>query len=232
MRGPPDGVAPDARRDLVGRDGAGVPVGFEPLVVEVHAEQAELPELVGDVLGRVGHRSVRAHEDLVRLLHSGELFGLREAQDPAAGVLALRLEDHRARSLEELERARPETPAQDVALAREQVVRDPEPSHRRQVRRGDRLRDGRRDAGGLVVARLDRVEHLGAPGLRLGPARVGPADLGVEVPAEVGEALRVRGAVRERGLADRATAAASVVTPARWTRPATTSATCTPVSSR
>ena len=36
--------------------------------MEVLAEQAELPELIGDVLADVGHRAVRAHDDLLALI--------------------------------------------------------------------------------------------------------------------------------------------------------------------
>src|SRR5260221_13033440 len=43
-------------------------------VEERPVEQPELPELVGDVLAGVRNRAVRAAEDLVRLVHAGELL--------------------------------------------------------------------------------------------------------------------------------------------------------------
>ncbi len=202
--GPPDRVRAHGRRDLVGSDGARAPVGSEALVVEVRPEEAELPELIRDVLRRVGHGAVRAHEDLVGLLHAGELFGAGEAQHPAAGLLSLRLQDHRAGVAQALEGARPEFLAEDVALAREQVVGDAQPAHRREMGRGDRFGHRGGDARRLVVARLDRVQRLGAPGLRLGLRGVRLADLGVQVPAEVGETLRARRARGQARLADRA----------------------------
>ena len=69
-------------------------------VAEVAAEQAELPELVGDVLADVGHRAVRADDHLVGVLEAGELLGLRQRHHPAAGVLPLGLEVHGAALLE------------------------------------------------------------------------------------------------------------------------------------
>ena len=41
---------------------------LEMAVAEVPVEQAELPELVGDVLAGVGHRAVRADDDLVLVI--------------------------------------------------------------------------------------------------------------------------------------------------------------------
>ncbi len=84
------------------------PLLFPPAVAEVLAEQAELPELVGDVLADVGHRAVGAHDHLVGILETGELRGVGERHHPAAGVLALALELHRAGGLQQLEGDREE----------------------------------------------------------------------------------------------------------------------------
>ena len=109
------------------------------LVLEVDPEDAELPELVGDVLAGVGDGAVRADEDLVGVLHPLEVLRPLELHDPAAGVLPLGLELRGARGLQELERLRPELAPEDVALAREEVVGDADPLHRLQVAADDRL---------------------------------------------------------------------------------------------
>src|SRR5262252_9034387 len=71
------------------------------------------------------------------------------------------------------------------------------------MRRGDRLGDRGRDPGNLVVARLDRVQDLGAPGAAAGVGFVFAGNLRVEIPAEIGEALRVRASVWETRRGDR-----------------------------
>ena len=85
-------------------------------VGEVLAQQAELPQLIGDVLADVGHRAVGAHDHLVRILEAGELCGSLERHDPAAGVLALGFELDGAALLQELEGVTEEVEPEDVAL--------------------------------------------------------------------------------------------------------------------
>ena len=74
-------------RVLVGAArGVGLP---DPLllpeaVAEVAAEQAELPELVGDVLADVGDGAVGAHDHLVGVLEAGELRRCRRAASPSS----------------------------------------------------------------------------------------------------------------------------------------------------
>src|SRR5262245_55696011 len=96
--------------------GRGPDAVMQRAVPEIAVEPAQLPELIGDVLAGVGHRSIRSHDDLV-LVRRIALHG----QDPAARVLALGLEAQRPRFLEQLESAVPEVEAQDVALVGEQV---------------------------------------------------------------------------------------------------------------
>ena len=94
------------------------------------AEQAELPELVGDVLADVGDGAVGADDHLVGLFEPGELRALDERHHPAAGVLAARSRAAPRRSRLSRSKARvEEVEAQDVALAGEQVVADAEPAH-------------------------------------------------------------------------------------------------------
>src|ERR1035437_5336146 len=108
-------------------------------VLEVDSQDAELPELVGDVLPGVRDRSVRPHEDLVGVLHALELRRAFERHDPAARVLAFRLESHGARRLQELEGLHPEAAREDVALAWQEVVGDAHALHREEVAAHDRL---------------------------------------------------------------------------------------------
>jgi hypothetical protein len=103
----------DRAGDLLFPDGPGVPVGLEPLVLEVGSEEPELPELVGDVLGRVGDGPVGADEDLVRLLEALEAFRLRQLEDPAPGVAPFGLVGDGAGLLQPLEGALPELPPED-----------------------------------------------------------------------------------------------------------------------
>jgi hypothetical protein len=193
---------PVKRRLAVGREELGRAVGGavrDGLVLEVDAERAELPELVRHVLPRVRDRAVRADEDFVRVFHPLELRRAFERHHPAAGVLPLRLEARRGRLLQELERLRPEVPPEDVALAREKIVRDADPRHRRQVNADDGLGEPRRTRRDPPLRRaevapkrraLDRVEDAAPLLLELLPLRVGPPDERVEVPRQVSEPAR------------------------------------------
>src|SRR5439155_5432150 len=59
-------------------------------IIEIEAEDTELPHLIGDVFAGVGHSSVRPDEDLVVLvlIGTGMLF---ERHHPAAFVIAFAL---------------------------------------------------------------------------------------------------------------------------------------------
>jgi hypothetical protein len=166
-------------------------------VVEVAVELAQLPQLVRDVLARVGHGAVRADDDLVLVLRVG-----LHREDPAAGVLAFALQADRSRRLQQLEGALPEMQPQDVALAREQVVADAEPLHRRQVAVHDAGRDVGRELRVRVPAAFDGVQRLALQRLVLGTDRVEVGDAGVQVPAVVIELARDRLHVGERLLLD------------------------------
>ena len=96
------------------------------------------------------------------------MLGLRvsravlDLHDPAAGELALGLQEDLAGLLQELEGVRPEVQPQDVALPRQQVVADVQPPI---VSRWQRtMRSAMRAAmlGGLVAAVLDRVQRRAA----------------------------------------------------------------------
>ena len=100
------------------------------LILEVGRKEAQLPELVGDVLPGIRHGAVRADEDLVGVLHPLEIGRAFEAHHPAARVLPFGLHLGRVHLLQKLERGRPEPAAEDVALAREEVVGDADPPHR------------------------------------------------------------------------------------------------------
>ena len=157
-------------------------------IAEVAVELAQLPELVGDVLAGVRDRAVRANDDLVLVDRFALALGHR--QHPAALVLARGFEAQDSLLAHQLECAIPEVQAQDVALVREQLVVDVEPRHRREMAVDDPPRHVLREPRGVVVARLDLVQHLGLQRLRLGVLGVVLADARVEVPAVVVEPAR------------------------------------------
>src|SRR5882724_8130709 len=157
------------------------------VVLEIGGEQAEFPELIGDVLADVGHRAVAAHDDLFALLQVFEA-GTLERHHPATLTLAALQERDRPALLQELERRLPEAAAEDVSFPGEQVVPDPETRHGVEVAMNDPPRDVRRHLRvGMVpfleVLQDDRPErqHRGGGGIHLGHP-------GIEIPAVVIEA--------------------------------------------
>ena len=143
----------------------------EAAIQEVAAEQAELPELVGDVFADVGDDAVRSHDDffsristlrpsLARLAarrrRRRRFAAFLDAHDPAAGQASFGLQKHGALRLQNLERVRPELQPEDVAFEGEQVVADIQPLHRRQMRADDAIDDERADRGGVVAAACSR----------------------------------------------------------------------------
>src|SRR5580698_2326798 len=73
----------------------------EQTIVEVLAEQPELPELVGDVLPDVGHDTIRPDDDLLARLRFLEVTVddsagvLVDAHDPAAAEPTSGLQEYR-----------------------------------------------------------------------------------------------------------------------------------------
>src|SRR5271157_2586808 len=61
---------------VLGRDPHIMPVGIaiEPAIAEVAPEEAELPQVVGDVLADIANRAIRAHDYLRVLVGTGFLF--------------------------------------------------------------------------------------------------------------------------------------------------------------
>ncbi len=202
MRRAPERVLSDLARDLLRAYGAAVPVRGETLVVEVDAEEAEFPELVGNVFAGVGDGAVGAHENLVWFLEAREPLGLRELQDPTAGMAALGLQRDRPGFSEHFEGPPPEILAEDVAFPGHQVVSDADAPHRGQMSGGDRIGHRGGDSRRLVVPRFHRVQDLAPPGARLGSGFIGAADLRVQIPAEVGKPLGVSRPARKRGVRD------------------------------
>ena len=160
-------------------------------VAEILAEQAEFPELVGDVLPDVGHCPIGPDNHLrprlcVRV-RAGVLVGV-DRHHPAAGLLAGRLERDGPGGLEHVERRRPEIELQDVAFPAEQVVFDVEAIHRRQMQADDAVGDKAGDLGVGVAAMLQVAEHA-SPRLQPAAVRFIPCrHSGVQVPAVVVEA--------------------------------------------
>ena len=178
----------------------------ERRVPEIPAfQQPELPQLVSDVLAHVGNGSVRANDYLVCVRFLGAIrsppSGAAARRDPkhcrrhypAAGVLARCLEPDRFARLQQLECRGPETQLQDLALARQHVVGNANPLHRRQVASHYGVADDRADRRELSLAGLERLQCLDAPCERVGiPTGEQARDLGIQVPAVVIEThLRV-----------------------------------------
>ena len=181
-----------------GRDPAGVRrVLVKTRVAEVLAgQQAELPEVIGDVFTDVGDGAVRAHDDLGVFVGAGVVrieLGAGAPHDVAARVLALSLEAKHAALEHDGAGGVPEVQGDDLALAREEVVLDAEPLHGLEMTPKDVGGDEVGDGGGLVVALLEGVQRLEAKLLAGGDLRrVGGVPLGdarVEVPAVEVEAL-------------------------------------------
>ncbi len=195
------GRAPEKRMILLTVVGAGRPQRpswprREHAILEVAAEQSQLPELIGDVLADIRHHAVGTDDHLFALLVLIVLLVRRarflvDLHHPAAGQAAFaRLVDGALR-LQHVERLCPELEPQDVALPREQVVVDVHPRHRPQVTVDDAVGDERGDGGVLVPAMLDVVQGRGTHVQPLLVLLVPLGDARVQVPAVVVEARRI-----------------------------------------
>ena len=130
--------------------------------MEIEAEEAEFPHLVGDVLADVGDDAVGAHNHF-RFGFLAFLGGrLAQRHDPAAGVLAgFRAGDDAA--VDHLSESRlPEIQFQDVTFAGEQVVANAEPLHGFQVAAENGGGNDFADFGFGAVVLFDGLEGLGA----------------------------------------------------------------------
>ena len=162
---------------VLGGDPALVPVGIvkELLVAEVAAQQAELPQVVGNVLANVAHGAIRPHNDFGVFVGtawprpSGAsvcasrcyiAFGrsARTGHHPAALVLALSLEVEHALVFELLKGQVPEMQAQNFALARQEVVLDVEAVHGFQMPPQNRRRDELSNLRYLIISLFDSME--------------------------------------------------------------------------
>ena len=109
----------------------------ERLVAEVLAEQAEFPEVIGDVFANVSDRAVGANDDLrvfVRALRAVLVLdwlccGSGARHHPAACVLAFVFEIEHAGLLELLEGSVPEFEVKDFALAGQEIVFNVQAQH-------------------------------------------------------------------------------------------------------
>ena len=84
-RGPPERWGVGSRQSAVGSAPSlmTVGIGIERLVAEVFAQQAELPQVISDVLAHVRDRAVRAHDDLDVLAFVLELVGRARVPKPS-----------------------------------------------------------------------------------------------------------------------------------------------------
>ncbi len=164
-----------------------VRLATERLVGEVGVEQAEFPQLVGDVLADVGHRAVAADDDLFRLLEVLEALP-RERHHPAALAVSRSHELDRPRLFQQLERPFPEMVGQDGALPGEQVVAHPDAGHRVEMTVDDAPRHVRGQIGHLAAPLLQVLQHRGPQAQRLRLPLVHLGDACIEIPAEEIEA--------------------------------------------
>ena len=98
---------------------------FPGPVIEILAQQAEFPKLIGDVLADIGDGAVGAddHFAVVGIL-VGLLLEGAGGHHPAAFVLAFGFEINGLALLQLLEGGLPKLQVQDLALARQHIVVD------------------------------------------------------------------------------------------------------------
>ncbi len=153
------------------------------LVAEVFAgEEAELPEVVGDVFADVGDGAVGADDDLgifvgevrVSSLFGDDCFCAGAAHDVAAFVFACGFEVEDAFFEHEFASCVPEVEGENLALAGQEVVLDAEALHGLEVAAQDSGGDEVGDLGGVVVADFEGVQSVEAELLAGGEVRRGP----------------------------------------------------------
>src|SRR5207344_126027 len=132
------------------------------VIPEITPQQAELPELVGDVFADVRDDAVRPDDDLFARFGIRVIFrpgtGFFDAHDPAAFQLAFGLKKDGALFLENLEGVGPELEPQDVALVGQEVVSDIEPRHRLQMSSHDAIDDEGTNHRGVGPAMFELVK--------------------------------------------------------------------------
>jgi len=170
-------------------------VGEEGLVAKVLAEEAEFPEVVGDIFADVGDGAVGADDNfgVFVQLTSGDV-GAGAGHDPAALVLAFGLGVEDSGLLELLEGGIPEFEVEDFAFAGQEIVFDVEAEHGFKMAAEDCGGDELGYLGSLVVALLNLVQggiaELFAGCVFFFASLLVPLrGFGVEVPAVVVNAL-------------------------------------------
>ena len=147
---------------------------MQRLVVEILAEQAELPELIGDVLADVGDGAVRAHDDLVVLVTR------RRSENAAAGITQQPLflpsvsKIDRLALLQQLERRRPELAGAGFRFrAAARRTRRPAAAWSSRCARTMASATMCASSATVALAGFDGVQRLGAPCERFG---IGPCN--------------------------------------------------------
>ncbi len=160
---------------------ASVRIAHQWTVVEILAEQAELPELVGDVLADVGHRAVGTHDDLA-------FFG-KAGHDPAAGVLAFAFRSGWPCAPSAVSKAAAQNWRCRISLSRGRTsYSTSEAQHGGEVRLDDGVGHQVGQLGEVAFAGLDGVQRGFAPLERFGMVLVIGGNARVEVPAVIVEA--------------------------------------------
>ena len=172
-----------------------VRIGVKFLVVEIAPQQAEFPELIGDVFADVSDRAIRADDDFGVVVFAARVGGVRgivQAHHPASGILSRGGQMDRVALLQKLECRVPEFQVQDFAFAGQQVVLDSQALHRAQVAANDGGSDDTGHFRGRARAFFDGFQHFAAQGEARFVFLEKMRDARVQVPAEIIE-LRLRG---------------------------------------
>ena len=182
-----------------------VGIDMEGTIEKIHAQQPQLPELVGDVLAHIGDGAVGTDNDLVLLVPRIAAGGrgtcpavqvvFSSPHDPASPVPSVGFVVNRLGLLQSLEGMAPEVEVEDVAFLGEQVVGNPDAAHGRQVAADNGSGNVAGNGGGFSLACLDLPKRPAPEFAVLGSRLIEGGHPGVEIPAVVvelaGESLDV-----------------------------------------
>ena len=178
-------------------DPMAVRIGVEGTIEKIHAQQSQLPKLIGDVLADIGDGAIGADNDLVllvpRIAGRGRGRGLAPragvcgSHDPAPLVPSLGLVVDCPGLFQEVEGVTPEIEVEDVALLGKEVVGNANATHGGQMTPDNGSGNVAGDVGGFSLACLDFPKGSAPQLAVLGNSVIERGDLGVEIPAVVVE---------------------------------------------
>ena len=142
---------------------------MEFFVIKIFFEQAELPQVIGDVFADVSHGPVRAHDDLGFFVgnrrlkiesRAARIPCRRSRHHPAAFVLALGFQVKHLPFDHELARRVPEVQGKNLGFARQEIVLDAEALHGFEMAAQDRGGDQFCNRSDVVTAGFESVERV------------------------------------------------------------------------